>query len=225
MLSEIARHDLESLRAAGFAPTDAEVVALNDLGVRLERGKNTTVVNHPRMAVAGSVVLHEPTVGGVEWWLMYGKDAFVLNSSRLYGYYFMLAHCRDMERLNSLTRPKDITRAVRAWKRTIDATEDELFRAMLYARGADIETDVDKTATVDDEEALASVWRKVIMVSGSTGIKPEDLRTCVDSELNALLVNAVMGSGRIEVKSCVADLYIAYKKCLRAIEDRCNGKR
>lgn len=225
MLSEMARHDLESLRRRGFNPTDEEIVRLNDTALKLERGRDTTVVNHPRTGRAGSVVLHEPTVGGVEWWELYGKDAFILNSSRLYGYFFMLANCRDLEYLGSLKRPKDISRAVKSWKRTVDATEDELWRAMLYCRfGTNLPDISGPTEPEDTEKTLDAMWKKIIMVSGATGILPEDLKTCVDSELTGMLVQASLQS-RIELKPCIAELYMEYKKTLRQIEDRCNGER
>lgn len=223
MFSELARNDLISLRLCGYNPTDEEIIKLNDLGNRIENGKATTAVNHPRTATAGSVVLHEPTIGGVEWWELYGRDTFVLNSSRLYGYFFMLSNCRDMDYLDSLRKPKDIARAVKAWKLTIDATEDELWRAMLYVKfGTDIPDATDNQKP--DEDTVDVMWRKLIMVAGATHLKPDDLRTCVDSELTGMLVQASI-QARLDVKPSIAELYIEYKQTLRQIEDRCNGKR
>ena len=223
MLSEIAKHDLLSLRACGINPTDEEIIKLNDLGNRIEHGKATTVVNHPRTATAGSIVLHEPTVGGVEWWEVYGKDAFILNSSRLYGYFFMLAHCRDIGYLSSLRTSKDISKAVKRWKRTIDATEDELWRAMLYVKfGYDVPEAKDNQKP--DEQAVDLLWRKLIMVSGATNIKPDDLKTCVDSELTGMLVQASI-QARLDLRPSIAELYLDYKRTLREIEDRHYGKR
>lgn len=65
MLTETAKNDLAALRAAGFSPTDEEIVKLNDLAIRIERGKDTTPANMPRVAFAGNVVLHEPTIGAI----------------------------------------------------------------------------------------------------------------------------------------------------------------
>lgn len=65
MLTETAKNDLAALRQQGFKPTDEEVVALNDLAIRIERGKDTTPANMPRVAFAGNIVLHEPTVGAM----------------------------------------------------------------------------------------------------------------------------------------------------------------
>lgn len=65
MLAETARLDLAALRAAGFSPTDEEIIKLNDIALRIEHGKDTTAVNAPRTAFAGNVVLHEPTIGAL----------------------------------------------------------------------------------------------------------------------------------------------------------------
>jgi len=38
MLAKAAREDLKALRANGYSPTDEDIVALNDLALRIERG-------------------------------------------------------------------------------------------------------------------------------------------------------------------------------------------
>ena len=83
MLTETAKNDLAALRAAGFAPTDEEVIKLNDLAIRIERGKETTPANMPRVAFAGNVVLHEPTTAAIEWWNDVGRDADFTTDGRL----------------------------------------------------------------------------------------------------------------------------------------------
>lgn len=134
MLTETAKNDLAALRAAGYEPTDDEVVRLNDLAVRIERGKETTPANMPRVAFAGNVVLHEPTIGALEWWNDYGRDAAWTSGGRLMTYFFMLAHARRLDCLNGLQRPKDIRAAVKKWSKRVDATQDELWRAMMWAK-------------------------------------------------------------------------------------------
>ena len=114
---------MAALRQQGFKPTDEEVVKLNDLAVRIERGKETTPANMPRVGFAGSVVLHEPTIGAIEWWNDFGHDAAWTNDGRLETYFFMLAHARSLDYLMSLQRPKDIRNAVRKWKKRVDATQ------------------------------------------------------------------------------------------------------
>lgn len=75
MFSELAKQDLISLRQQGFQPTDEDVIKLNDLAMKIEHGKDTTVANAPRIAFAGNVVLHEPTIGALQWWFNFGRNS------------------------------------------------------------------------------------------------------------------------------------------------------
>lgn len=134
MFSELAKNDLQRLREQGYTPTDDEIIALNDLAVQIEIGKDTTVANHPRFAYAGNVVLHEPTIGALEWWWNFGHDAAWTTQGQLHTHFFMLAHARDVDLLNTLERPSDINKAVKIWMKGVGATDDELLRAMLYVK-------------------------------------------------------------------------------------------
>lgn len=102
MLTKTAEIDLNALRSAGYSPTDDEVVKLNDLALRIERGKDLTPASMPRIAMAGSIVLHQPTIGAEIWWTDYGKDLFMVSRRKLLAYAFMCAHSRDVKLLNSL---------------------------------------------------------------------------------------------------------------------------
>lgn len=138
MLTKTVKNDLAALRQQGYSPTDEEVVKLNDLAIRIERGKETTPANMPRVGFAGNVVLHEPTIGALEWWHDFGRDSAWTNDGRLETYFFMLANARNLDYLETLQRPKDIRNAVKQWKKRIDATHQELWRAMMWVKyGAD----------------------------------------------------------------------------------------
>lgn len=136
MLAKTAEIDLKALRDSGFSPTDAEVVRLNDIALQIEHGKDTTAVNAPRVAFAGNVVLHEPTIGALQWWYNYGMDSAQSDSQRMNTQFFMLAHARNLDYLNSLERDSDIRAAVKKWMRGVNATEGELWRALLYVKNA-----------------------------------------------------------------------------------------
>lgn len=150
MLTETAKNDLAALRAAGYAPTDEEVIKLNDLAIRIERGKETTPANMPRVAFAGNVVLHEPTIGAIEWWSDFGRDAAFTTDGRLQTYFFMLANARNLDYLNMLKRPKDVRNAVRMWRKSVDATFAELWRAMMWAKYGDEDAEADMRKCIKD---------------------------------------------------------------------------
>lgn len=225
MFAKTAKIDLERLRSAGYEPTDEEVIRLNDIAVCIESGKETTVVNMPRVAYAGSVTLHEPTIGAIEWWHNYGRDAAWSTQGKMNTHFFMLAHAKDIELLNRLTRPSDIRNAVKSWMKTVDATDGELWRALLWVKaGQDIgevgEVKLGDSAT--DDEVMDKLWMTVIAAAGALGVVPDDLKTSTQSELVALLVQANLHA-RIPMKQSVAKDYIAYRQVMKQIEDR--GKK
>lgn len=230
MLTKTAEIDIKALRDGGFNPTDAEIVELNDLAIRIERGKDTTPANMPRVAFAGNVVLHEPTVGALEWWNNFGLDADMLPEARLMTYFYMLANARNLDHLNKFQTPKEIRKAVKEWKKRVDATDAELWRAMMWVKYGANEVKAERDAmvktTMDNEEAMNALWYTVIAAAGALGISPDDLRTCTHSELLATLVEANLYA-RHPMKMSVAKDYIAYRQLLRKIEERGkdNGKR
>lgn len=223
MLTKTARNDLAALRAAGYEPTDEEIIRLNDLAIRIERGKETTPANMPRVGFAGNVILHEPTIGAIEWWSDFGKDAAWTSEGRLQTYFFMLAHARMIDYLSTLQRPKDVRNAVRKWRKTVGATKDELWRALMWVKfGAeDVECDIKKRThdSMESEETMDALWFNLIAASGAVGVSPEDLKTQTQSELVALLVQANIHA-RIPMKQSIAEDYIAYRQLMHQIEQR-----
>lgn len=221
MLSELAKSDLAALRAAGFSPTDEEIIRLNDLALMIERGRDTTPANHPRYAFAGTVVLHEPTIGALEWWFQFGRDAARTNDGRLMTYFFMMAHARNVAYLQTMQTPTEIRKAVKQWKSRIDATMDELWRACLYVKNGD-ESAAGKQemhTSMDDDQQLDILWRDLILAAGALHISPDELKTCTHSALIDALMQASMFA-HVPMKKSVAQDYIAYRKILRSIEER-----
>ena len=216
------------MRAAGYEPTDEEIIRLNDLAIRIERGKETTPANMPRVGFAGNVVLHEPTIGAVEWWNDFGRDAAFTSNGRLMTYFFTLAHARNLDFLNTLQKPKDVRAAVKKWKKSIDATQDELWRAMMWVKFGteELEVEIQKKveASIEDEEAMDEMWYRVIMSAGALGVLPNDLKTHTMSELIGSLVQANIHA-RIPMKQSVAKDYMAYRQLMRQIEDRGTKKK
>lgn len=132
----------------------------------------------------------------------------------------MLAHSRKLDVLTQLDNVKDIKKAVKEWKKKIDATEDELFRAMMYVKGDNIdELHDEKKENLTDDEIMNKLWMTVISAAGALGVIPSDLKTVTQSELVSTLIQANIHA-RIPMKSSVAKEYIAYKQLLKQIEDR-----
>lgn len=225
MFAEMAKTDLARLRAEGYEPTDEDVVRLNDLAVLIQHGKDTTAANHPRFAFAGNVVLHEPTIGALEWWWSYGHEAFWLDSWKLKTHYFMLAHSRRLDILEPLQRQADVRRAVKLWLRGVAATDDELFRALMYVKhGWDnaVATDGDERSQRPDAEHELDVLDALLAsAAGKSGVPPSEIRTMTRLQSDALL-RAACRAGELPEPS-TARLYFKYKAAVRAIEAR--GKK
>ena len=227
MLSELARSDLERLRRAGFSPTDEDIVRLNDLGVRIERGKDTTVANMPRVAFAGNVILHEPTIGALEWWHNFGRDAAWTTRGKLDTYFWCLAHAADPEAFENLEDAAKIRKTVRKWKCRVFATEGELWRALLWVKTGDrlddrLPDSPGVTSSIEDDAAFDALWASVIAAAGALSMRPQDLRGVTRDTLTELLISANIHA-KIPMKTSVAKDYIAYRKILKEIESR--GRR
>lgn len=219
MFAELAKHDLEKLRAKGINPTDADVVRLNDLAVLLERGKETTAANFPRVAFAGNIALHEPTCAALAWWWQYGKDAFADVQSQLRTHYFAMAYARRPEVFRDLTEPKDIRRAVRTWLKGVGATDGELFRAMMYVKCGEVIAEDPDAKEPDEGETLKRLEVLMLAASGDAGISREDAAGYTQSELVRLIDTAHRRAGK-EIKPSTSKLYMRYMAALREIEAR-----
>lgn len=221
MLAQTAKIDLAALRAAGCEPTDEQIVRLNDLALRIERGQETTPENHPRIAFAGNVVLHEPTIGAVEWWLQYGKRAANDPEDLLHVYFFMMAHARRLEVLDGLEAPGDVMKAVKAWMKKVDATDSELLRAMIWAKCGDGDVPQPKSSlasSLDSDMSLDLAYANLIAAAGLTHMLPDDLKTLTNSALTSMLVKVAAYAGQ-KLRKTVAEDYIAYKMVMKEIED------
>lgn len=149
-------------------------------------------------------------------------DSAQSDRQRMYTQFFMLANARNLDYLNSLERDSDIRAAVKKWMRGVNATEGELWRALLYVKDAyqfEDDDEIDEKDEETDEEMLDSLWMNVIACAGALSVTPEDLMTVTQSELVSLLVHANLHA-HIPMKKSIAKQYIAYKQLLRKIEER-----
>lgn len=132
----------------------------------------------------------------------------------------MLAHARDVDLLAPLQKPSDIKKAVKVWLKGVGATDAELFRALLYVKhGTEFQDEADGEKSED--EGMDSIWSLLILCSGQTGIKPDDLKTCTQTELVHLIKNSAKAG--VKIKPSIAKQYIKYQMLVRQIESRGKG--
>ena len=225
MLSKMAKNDLMSLREQGYQPTDEEIIKLNDLALKIERGKETTPANMPRIAVVGNVVLHEPTVGSIQWWENFGKNASYCDEMKMMVYYWTLTYATEVDYLNKFKSHREIFKEVKNWSKKLTCTEEQLWKGLLWVKfGGDNENPNDQKIKeiLDDEQTMNYIWSIVLKVSSSTGIKVEELMTRTQTELSYMLVQSYI-LAHIPIKQSVADNYIAYRMLIKKIEERGDG--
>ena len=221
----MAKNDLMSLREQGYQPTDEEIIKLNDLALKIERGKETTPTNMPRIAVVGNVVLHEPTVGSIQWWENFGKNASYCDEMKMMVYYWTLTYATEVDYLNKFKSHREIFKEVKNWSKKLTCTEEQLWKGLLWVKfGGDNENPNDQKVKeiLDDEQTMNYIWSIVLKVSSSTGIKVEELMTRTQTELSYMLVQSYI-LAHIPIKQSVADNYIAYRMLIKKIEERGDG--
>ena len=221
----MAKNDLMSLREQGYQPTDEEIIKLNDLALKIERGKETTPANMPRIAVVGNVVLHEPTVGSIQWWENFGKNASYCDEMKMMVYYWTLTYATEVDYLNKFKSHREIFKEVKNWSKKLTCTEEQLWKGLLWVKfGGDNENPNDQKIKeiLDDEQTMNYIWSIVLKVSSSTGIKVEELMTRTQTELSYMLVQSYI-LAHIPIKQSVADNYIAYRMLIKKIEERGDG--
>lgn len=113
MLSEMAMEDIAALRAGGIDVPPREVVRLNALGLRAERGPDTlSVFAAPRVAFLGDSALHEPTLGA-EMWLRQAEDVFDADDAQTWFALRLLSCFRPWRDLPDPAKRKAVMKAIR----------------------------------------------------------------------------------------------------------------
>lgn len=211
-----------SLREQGYQPTDEDIIKLNDLALKIERGQETTPANMPRIAVVGNVVLHEPTVGSIQWWENFGKNSSYGDEMKMMVYYWTLTYATEVDYLNKFKSHREIFKEVKKWSKKLTCTEEQLWKGLLWVKfGGDNDNPNDQKVKeiLDDEQTMNYIWSMVLKVSSSTGTKVEDLLTRTQTELSYMLVQSYIVA-HIPIKQSVADDYIAYRMLIKKIEER-----
>lgn len=138
MISQTAMESLEELRAAGLTPTDADVVRLNALGLKLEAANKKHVVDAndylPRVAqISPTLSFRQPTIGHEVWldkvsrFISHGDYQTALAVKAF-------AISRRPSELPDGDSPASVTAAVAAFcEECRDLTSDQIYAAVDYA--------------------------------------------------------------------------------------------
>lgn len=139
MISRMAMEDIEALRADGIDVPPREVVRLNALGLRVERGpESADLFAAPRVAFVGDVVIREPSLGA-EMWLRQALDAFDGDDEQTYFTLRVLSCVVPWRELPDPADQKAVRKAIKATlKRLSDATLRQLDNALEWCIGGNL---------------------------------------------------------------------------------------
>lgn len=139
MISKTAMKDIEALRADGIDVPPREVVRLNALGLRMERGADSA--EHyaaPRVAFIGEVVLREPTLGA-EMWLRQALDAFDGDDEQTYFTLRVLTCIVPWRELPDPAQTRAVRKAIKAAMKSLgDATLRQVENALGWCIGGNL---------------------------------------------------------------------------------------
>ena len=139
MLSKMAMEDIAALRADGIDVPPREVVRLNALGLRVERGTvSAYMFAAPRVAFLGGSVLHEPTLGA-EMWLRQAVDLFDEDDAQTWFSLRVLSCFRNWRDLPDPTNRKAVLKAVKDTLKTLSSfTVRQVENALAWCIEGDI---------------------------------------------------------------------------------------
>lgn len=191
MISETAMEELADIRAAGLNPTDADVIRLNALGVKLEAAHGKRPVDStmylPRVAViSDKVSFRQPTIGHDVWMSRVMRVVDDADGDTILA---LKAFClsRPCDTLPDPDDPKTIKVAIEAYANELaEYTTDQIFAAVNYAvNGAD-HTRGEYAAPTGSREP--------------DGSELEDWEYCVSAGVLYEGVNALYGCSVAELK-------------------------
>lgn len=138
MTSKLAKSQIELWQKEGLAPTFEDIIKLNDVGLKVERGSDMySFAACPRLAFLGDVVLREPTIAKRIWMDEVQRLFADGIETRLYLVAWSLA--ADDNNLPSLNDKKKIGELVVEFrdKVLLKCTETQILAALDYVLNGD----------------------------------------------------------------------------------------
>lgn len=229
MVSQLAKEDLDDLRAEGLTPSDEDVIRLHALAIKISDGPETTAYNAPRFAVAGGVVFWEPTMAAL-FWYAYAKRYADDTPTEDWFFAFACAKGRGRGFLDGLHDPEEIQCALACFMSSCTATKAEVDNAVCYAAiGTDKVTpeptgmmkEREKNATPDEREArnFAAMEERLAEAAAATGLTFDDLMCQTPSRLTGMIYAAHVQAG-LPMSKTSAKAHADHLATLEAIRKR-----
>lgn len=227
MVADLAMDDVAALRAEGLNPSDADVVRLNALALRISNAAEIAPTEAPRVAFAGETVFHQPTLAAL--YFMQRARQFCRGDEELFWLAaFAYAHGREPGAFAALYSPEEIRRAIKAWKKSIAATRREVERAVVVVAVGDDGEEAEPTElakaqnrTEFDRERrnYAALEETLGVAAKELGFTLQELLTETPGRLGRLIYLACVRDGK-EMNSAQAKAHADYLATLHAIKKR-----
>ena len=234
MISQLAKEDLDDLRAEGLTPSDEDVIRLHALALKISDGNETTAYNAPRFAVAGGKVFWEPTMAAL-FWYAYAKRYADDEATEDWFFAFACAHGRERGYLDGLRDPEEIQCALGHFIGTTTATKAEVVNAVYYASVGIDEVEAEKTElakqcekselpTERERRNFAALEERLARAAVATGLTFDDLMTQTPSRLRGMIYAAHVEAG-MEMTKTSAKAHADYLATLNAITKRLRAEK
>ena len=229
MISQLAKEDLDDLRAEGLTPSDEDVIRLHALAARISDGQETTAYNAPRFAIAGGVVFWEPTMAAF-YFYEYAATFADDDETADWLFAFACAHGREHGYLEKLRDPHEIERALGRFIGSIAASKYEVDNAVYYAAVGDPDPEPEKTemakardAALEPDEIerrnFAALEKRLAEAAAATGLTFDDLMCQTPSRLSSMIYAAHVQAG-MQITRTSAKANADYLATLHAIRAR-----
>lgn len=233
MFSQLAKEDLDDLRAEGLNPTDEDVIRLHALAARITDGPETTAYNAPRFATAGGVVFFEPTMASF-FWYSYAKRFADDQPTEDWLFAFACARGRERGYLEKLKDPEEIQCALGQFIGSCVATKAEVEAAVYYVTVGDTVRPERTELAKKTEERLdpdererrnyAELEDRLARAAAVTGFTFDDLMVQTPSRLRALIYAAHVEAG-MKLTKTAAKAHADYLATLHAVAERLRAER
>lgn len=233
MFSQLAKEDLDDLRAEGLKPTDEDIIRLHALAAVITDGPETTAYNFPRHAHAGGIVFYEPTMASF-FWYYYAKQYADDTATEDWLFAFACAHGRDRGYLRDLKDPEEIQCALGMFIGSCTATKEEVDNAVYYVSVGD-NVRPEKTALAKKQEAAMTpddreranyreLEVRLSKAAAVTGFTYDELMCQTPSRLRGYLYEAHVEAGMKLTKSS-AKAHADYLATLHTIAERLRNEK
>ena len=232
MISQLAKDDLDDLRAEGLTPSDEDIIRLHALGRRVSDGQETTAYNAPRFAIAGGVVFWEPTLAAF-YFYRYASTFAEDEATADWLFAFACARGRDHGYLENLRDPKEIERALGNFIASITASKYEVDNAVYYAAVGVDDPEPEKTDMAKAKEAREAALdpgererrnfqrleERLSRAAAATGLTFDDIMVQTPSRLSAMIYAAHVQAG-MQLTAASSKANADYLATLSAIRKR-----